>query len=63
VTIEQVILKVEDQTGQKVTADTPLSELELDSLEFLDLLVQVGVLDVNAPRLHTVKDIYLAAQP
>jgi hypothetical protein len=61
-TIEQVIHAVEDQTGQTVTAETQISELGLDSLEFLDLLVHVGVPDAMAPRLHTVKDIWLAAE-
>ena len=61
-TIEQVIHTVEDQTGQKVTAETPISDLGLDSLEFLDLLVQVGIPDAMAPRLHTVKDMWLAAE-
>ena len=60
-TIEDVIRTVEDSTGQKVTAETAVSDLGLDSLEFLDLLVQVGIPDAMAPRLHTVKDLYLAA--
>ena len=61
-TIEDVILAVEDQTGQKVTPETQLGDLGLDSLEFLDLLVRVGIPDAMAPRLHTVKDIFLAAE-
>lgn len=61
-TIEEVIQTVEDQAGQRVTLETQLSELGLDSLEFLDLLVQIGIPDTMAPSLHTVKDIFLAAQ-
>jgi acyl carrier protein len=61
-TIEQVVGIVEEQTGQKVSSDTELSELGLDSLEFLSLLVEIGIPDAVAPRIHTVNDLFLAAQ-
>lgn len=60
-TIEQVIQAVEDETGQKVAAETPLSDLGLDSLEFLDLLVKIGnIPDAIAPHINTVHELYLA---
>lgn len=61
-TIEKVIAVVEEQTGQKVNAETELSDLGLDSLEFLSLLVEIGIPDAVAPRIHTVNDLFLAAQ-
>lgn len=61
-TIEDVMEKVESETGQKVHQDTKLSSLNLDSLEFVDLLIQVGdVPDSVVPRIDTVNDLYLAA--
>jgi acyl carrier protein len=61
-TIEDVIQKVEEETGQKVTAETNLNDLGLDSLDFVDLLVQIGEIpDSVVPRINTVNDLYLAA--
>lgn len=60
-TIEEVIALVEEETGQKVTAETELSALGLDSLEFLDLLIRVGnIPDAAIPELNTVYDLYEA---
>lgn len=61
-TIEQVIEVVKEASPCPVTAETELSGLGLDSLEFLDLLVRVGIPDAVAPSLHTVNDLYLAQQ-
>jgi acyl carrier protein len=61
-TIEDVIQKVEDETGQKVTAETNLNDLGLDSLDFVDLLLHIGdIPDSVVPRIDTVNDLYLAA--
>jgi len=46
---------IERETGQKVTEDTPLDELNVDSLEFLDLLIVLGV--PNDGEYQTVGDI------
>jgi acyl carrier protein len=40
--IEKVIETVERETGQKVTAETSLDDLGLDSLEFISLVLAVG---------------------
>ena len=61
-TLDEVIAIVEDETGQKVTAETMIDSLGLDSLEFLDLLIRVGnVPDEVVPHIHTVNHLYLAA--
>jgi hypothetical protein len=61
-TIEDVIRAVEDETGQQVKPETEISALDMDSLEFLNLLVQIGnIPDAVVPRINTVSDLYLAA--
>lgn len=60
-TIEDVIQIVESETGQKVSPDTELSTLGLDSLEFLDLLIRVGnIEDEKVPDINTVRDLWAA---
>ena len=62
-TIEEVIAIVDDETGKKVAADTKLSTLGMDSLDFLSLIVRVGgIPDDVVPRIDTVNDLYLAAK-
>jgi acyl carrier protein len=61
-TIDAVIQAVEDQTGQKVAAGTKLSDMGMDSLEFLDLVVRLGVPDAAVPGCNTVHDLYQAIQ-
>ena len=62
-TIEEVIAIVDDETGKKVSADTELSTLEMDSLDFLALIVRIGnIPDAVVPRIETVNDLYLAAE-
>jgi acyl carrier protein len=61
-TIEDVIAVVEEETGHKVTPETELKELGMDSLDFLDLLIRVGdIPDAVVPRINKVSDLYLAA--
>lgn len=65
-TFEHVAAVVENETGRKVTGETALNDLGLDSLEFLELLITVSnkcgdVPDALVPRLNTVSDLYLAA--
>lgn len=59
-TIEEVILAVEDETGQKVTPATELKDLGLDSLEFLDLMVRLNIPDALVPNINTVQDLQAA---
>lgn len=66
-TIEDVIQAVEDETGAKVTAETKLSDVMADSLDFVDLILFVStkfgdIPDAVVPRIDTVNDLYLAAQ-
>lgn len=54
---------IERLTGQQVTLDTPLEELEVDSLEFLDLLLSLSevagksIEDHKIGSLKTVGDL------
>jgi acyl carrier protein len=56
-TIEQVIETVEEHSGVKVTGETKLSDLGLDSLEFLELMVALNVPDERVPYIDTVQDL------
>lgn len=61
-TVVDVMAIVENESGQKVTPETPISSLGLDSLDFLALLVAVGgIPDSMVPRIDTVNDLYLAS--
>jgi acyl carrier protein len=48
---------IESETGQAVQEDTPIESLALDSLEFLDLLLAVGIQDSALGSIQTVGDI------
>jgi acyl carrier protein len=54
---------IERETGQKVTKETELESLNVDSLEFLELLMKIGdesgkeISDERIPSLKTVGDI------
>jgi acyl carrier protein len=62
-TIEDVIQIVERETGHKVTAETELKDVVGDSLDFVDLLLQIGdIPDAVVPRINTVNDLCLAAK-
>jgi acyl carrier protein len=56
-TIEQAIAVVEEHSGQKVTAETKISDLGFDSLDFLDLMVALGIPDERVPHIDTVQDL------
>ena len=56
-TIEDVLRIVERETGQQVTAETRLSALALDSLEYVDLLIVLGVPVEKADTLESVGDL------
>ena len=46
---------IESVTGQQVTLDTPVEDLQIDSLEYLDLMVQ---LDIDSAKTYrTVRDM------
>lgn len=60
-TIEEVIAIVDEQTGQKASADSALSDLGMDSLDFVDLLLHFpNIPDQMVPRINTVNDLCLA---
>lgn len=60
---ETVCAAVERETAQSVTPSTPIDALNVDSLEFMDLLLEIGsstgmgVPDSKIGDLHTVGDI------
>jgi acyl carrier protein len=61
-TIEEVVAIVDDETGKKVSADTELSTLGMDSLDFISLIVRVGnIPDAIVPQINTVNDLWVAA--
>jgi acyl carrier protein len=54
---------IERETGQKISEDTPLEELGLDSLEFLQLLLTISnetgkqFSDAQIAEMHRVADM------
>lgn len=62
-TASEVCAVIERETDQKVTAETPVSALKCDSLEFVDLLMALGeaagkeIPDSKWSALQTVGDI------
>jgi acyl carrier protein len=58
-----VYVIIERETGQSVTAETPLDALGIDSLEFAELLMKLAeetgkeVPDSKLAELHTVGDL------
>jgi acyl carrier protein len=66
-TIEDVVQAVEERAGQKVTSETKLDTLAMDSLDFVDLILHISgqfgdIPDSVVPRINTVNDLYLAAK-
>jgi acyl carrier protein len=57
-TLEDVISKVSEHAGMTVTADTEVSKLGLDSLEFLDMVVDLEIPDGKLVDINTVRDLY-----
>ena len=62
-TIEGICATIKRETGQTVTGATLIDSLEVDSLEFLNLLLVVSgeagkdIPDNRIPALRTVADI------
>lgn len=56
-TTDEVMTIVESESGQTVNLDTDLKDLGLDSLEFLNLMVQLGIPDASVPYINTVRDL------
>lgn len=60
----ELIQFIAEQTGKEITAETRLDSLVEDSLEFLELILEVQAkFDVKLPdelfpKLHTVQDLY-----
>lgn len=52
---------IEDETGESVTPTTPLDQLNIDSLEFLQLLVVLGIPSDDIASFETVGDLIKAA--
>lgn len=56
-TSDAVMKVVEEETGKTVSLDTELKDLGLDSLEFLNLMVELGIPDASIPYINTVRDL------
>lgn len=56
-TSDAVMKVVEEETGKTVNLDTELKDLGLDSLEFLNLMVELGIPDASIPYINTVRDL------
>lgn len=56
-TTDEVMTIVESESGQTVNLDTDLKDLGLDSLEFLNLMVQLGIPDASVPYINTVREL------
>ena len=61
--LETIIVLVEEETGKEVTADTLLDSLDIESLDFLDLLLTIqekfGVIipDSAVAKINKVGDL------
>lgn len=53
----EILEKIKAETGQNVTEETPLDSLGLDSLEFVQLLLDLDIPTERAPVLNTVADL------
>lgn len=61
-TKDEVLAVVEDQAQcHSITETTPVGDLELDSLEFMNLLVELGIPDAEIEGIHTVADLIAKA--
>lgn len=64
--LEEIIALVEEETGKEVTADTLLDSLDIESLDFLDLLLTIqekfGVIipDSVVAKINNVGDMVKA---
>lgn len=52
------LAKVSEFVGHPVTLDTPINELGIDSLDFLDLLLAVDVKFKVGSKCKTVGELY-----
>lgn len=62
-TIQEVMEIVEDETGERVTPETKLDSLGMDSLDFLALMTRLDIPDVAVPQVETVLDLYMMRTP
>jgi acyl carrier protein len=64
--LERVLEILEQELGQEFHANTDLDSLDLDSLEFLQLIVSLrelgNIADLDIPKLHTPSDIVKALE-
>lgn len=61
-TKDEVLAVVEDQAQcHSITETTEISDLELDSLEFMNLLTQLGIPDAAVEDICTVGDLVMKA--
>jgi acyl carrier protein len=53
----RVLILLNDLTNKECTEDTKIVDLGLDSLEFLELMVELDIPSEAIDELHTVGDI------
>jgi acyl carrier protein len=56
-TTQEVCAAIERETGQAVSESTPIEALEMDSLEYADLLVTLDIPFEHASNCHTVGEL------
>jgi acyl carrier protein len=60
-TKDEVLAVIAEETGFPVNDSMTLGELELDSLELMNLLVALGIPDADIEELDTVADLIAKA--
>ena len=58
---DEVVAVLEREIGHPVEDNTPVSDLDCDSLEFMNLLFELGIPDAPIEELHTVADLIAKA--
>lgn len=56
-TTDEVMKIVEAETGHLISLDMQVKDLGLDSLEFLELMLQLSIPDASVPYIETVRDL------
>lgn len=60
-TTEEILSKVSERSGIAAEQNTSLEDLSLDSLEFVDLAIELGIPESKWAQLRTVRDLIATA--
>jgi acyl carrier protein len=55
--MEEILRKVSEAAGREVTAETRVEDLDLDSLELLELMHELGIPLEAIDEIETVADL------